>query len=196
MFTSKEINFPNVLTGIRIVIALIAPFFLIEGSLWVRILVGVFILIAMLTDFVDGWYARKYNKVTKLGKILDPIADKLLIFITFSVFVYLDILSVWWIIPIFLREILVTVYRFAFLSKNIVIAATQSGKIKTVVQMVTMGIAYFWFITYRHYREYHFNELTLILKLALLVTLIVTIQSGWDFVVTNWKNIKKFHHFS
>jgi CDP-diacylglycerol--glycerol-3-phosphate 3-phosphatidyltransferase len=187
-------NFPNLLTVLRIIIALIAPLMLIENQLWVRIVAGVFILAAMITDFVDGWYARKYNQVTKLGKILDPIADKVLIFITFSVFVYLDILSVWWIIPIFLREIVVTLYRFVFLSKNIVIAASQSGKIKTVVQMLTIGIVYFWFITHHHYREYHYSWFNYLLNFALLITLIVTIQSGLDFIVNNWKNIKKFHH--
>ncbi len=187
-------NFPNLLTVLRIVIALTAPLMLIESQLWVRIVAGVFILTAMITDFVDGWYARKYNQITKLGKILDPIADKVLIFVTFSVFVYMDILSVWWIIPIFIREIVVTLYRFVFLSKNIVIAATQSGKIKTVIQMITMGIAYFWFITRNHFREYHYNWVDYLLNFALIITLIITIQSGLDFVINNWKNIKKFHH--
>jgi CDP-diacylglycerol--glycerol-3-phosphate 3-phosphatidyltransferase len=189
-------NFPNILTSLRIVVALVAPIFLINGDLWTRIIAGIFIFMAIVTDWLDGWYARKYNEVTKLGKILDPIADKVLIIITFSVFVYLDVLSIWWIIPIFIREILITVYRFLFLSKNIVVAATKSGKIKTVVQMITIGIAYFWFMTHRHYREYHFSFINLALQIALLITLFLTIQSGVIFVKDNWKNIKKFHHFS
>lgn len=190
------LNLPNILTMIRILVALIAPFFLIKGDLWTRLIAGFVILIAILTDFFDGWYARKYNMVTNMGKLLDPIADKVLVFITFSVFAYLDVLSFWWIIPIFLREILVTIYRFLFLSKNIVVAATKSGKIKTVVQMITLGIAYIWFLTHRHYRAFHSEYFTIALKVALTVTLILTIQSGIVFLMDNWKNIKKYHHLA
>ncbi len=190
------INFPNILTSLRILVALIAPFFLINETVWTRIIAGVFIFLAILTDWLDGWYARKYNQITDLGKILDPIADKVLIFITFSVFVYLDVVSIWWIIPIFIREIIVTIYRFVFLSKNIVIAATQSGKIKTVMQMITIGIAYFWLITHKHFKEYHYTYFTFILQIALGITLFLTIKSGVNFLMNNWKNIKKFHQIS
>jgi CDP-diacylglycerol--glycerol-3-phosphate 3-phosphatidyltransferase len=190
------INFPNILTSLRILVALIAPFFLINETVWTRIIAGVFIFLAILTDWLDGWYARKYNQITNLGKILDPIADKVLIFITFSVFVYLDVVAIWWIIPIFIREIIVTIYRFVFLSKNIVIAATQSGKIKTVMQMITIGIAYFWLITHKHFKEYHYTYVTFILQIALGITLFLTIKSGVNFLMNNWKNIKKFHQIS
>ena len=186
-------NFPNTLTSIRILVALIAPFFLIDGNLWTRIIAGIFILTAILTDWLDGWYARKYNKVTRLGKILDPIADKVLILITFSVFVYMDVLSIWWIIPIFIREILVTIYRFIFLSKNIIVAATSSGKIKTVTQMITIGIAYVFFMTNKHFREYSSDYFKIFLQVALAITLFFTIKSGINFLVKNWDNIKKFH---
>ncbi len=186
-------NFPNTLTSIRIIVALIAPFYLIGGDLWTRIVVGVFILTAILTDWLDGWYARKYNKITILGKILDPIADKVLILITFSVFVYLDVLSIYWIIPIFIREIVITIYRFIFLSKNIIVSATKSGKIKTVTQMVTIGIAYVFFMTNKHFREYYSDYFTILLQVALSITLFFTIKSGINFLVKNWGNIKKFH---
>lgn len=186
-------NFPNTITSIRILVAMIAPFFLIDGNLWTRIIAGIFIFIAIITDWLDGWYARKYNKVTKLGKILDPIADKVLILITFSVFVYMDVLSIWWIIPIFIREILVTIYRFIFLSKNIIVAATSSGKIKTVTQMITIGIAYVFFMTNKHFREYYSDYLKIFLQVALAITLFFTIKSGINFLIKNWSNIKKFH---
>lgn len=189
-------NFPNILTAIRIIIALVAPFYLIDGNLWTRIIAGIVIFIAVLTDWLDGWYARKYNKVTILGKILDPIADKALILISFSVFVYLDVISFWWIIPIFIREIVITVYRFIFLSKNIIVAATKSGKIKTVMQMITMGIAYALFMTKNHFREYSSDYFTLLLQLALAITIYITIKSGIIFIVKNWRNIKRYHQIS
>lgn len=189
-------NFPNILTSIRILIALIAPFYLISESLWVRVIAGLFMFIAVLTDWLDGWYARRYNKITKLGKILDPIADKILILISFSVFVYLDVLSIWWIIPIFIREITITIYRFIFLSKNIVVAATKSGKIKTIMQMITIGVAYVLFMTNRHFIEYYSEYFTIILKLVLAFTVYLTIKSGITFLVKNWHFIKKIHQIS
>jgi len=191
-----SMNFPNTLTTIRIIIALIAPFYLIDGSLWVRTIVGFLIFLAVATDWLDGWYARRYNQTTKLGKILDPIADKLLVLISFSVFVYLDVLSIWWIIPIFVREIVITIYRFIFLSKNIVVAATQSGKVKTFMQMATLGIAYAFFITNTHFKDYSFEYFRLIMQVALAITLFLTVKSGIQFLYKNWKLIKKIHEIS
>jgi CDP-diacylglycerol--glycerol-3-phosphate 3-phosphatidyltransferase len=190
------VNIPNILTSLRIIIALIAPFYLINGSLWVRIVAGLFMFIAILTDWLDGWYARRYNKITKLGKILDPLADKALIIISFSVFVYMDVLSVWWIVPIFIREIVITIYRFIFLSKNIVVAATKSGKIKTVMQMITLGIAYVLFMTNKHFIEYYSDYFKIILELALVITLYFTLKSGIIFIMRNWRIIKRIHQIS
>lgn len=189
-------NFANVLTMLRIIIAVTAPFFLIDGSLWVRIVAGILCTIAIFTDWVDGWYARKYNKITTLGKILDPIADKALVLISFAVFVYLDVLSIWWVIPIFIREITVTAYRFIFLSKNIVIAAVKSGKIKTVVQMTTLGILYIWFIVKRHYVEYMSDYLDYLVYAALIYTVYLTVTSGVIFFRNNWKIIKNYHEIA
>lgn len=194
-------NIPNFLSALRILIALIAPFFLIEGGLWVRIIAGFVCFIAIITDWFDGWYARKYNQVTKLGKILDPIADKMLVLISFSVFVYMDVISIWWIIPIFIREIVVTAYRFMFLSKNIVVAAVQSGKMKTVMQMITIGIAYFIFMTNKHFREIlneyiSIQNLRYLLYAALAITLYLTVKSGIIFFKNNWRIIKHYHNLA
>ena len=187
---------PNILSIIRIAIAFSAPLFLIEGDLIVRIIAGFFCFVAIVTDFVDGWYARKYNAITKLGKILDPIADKALVLISFSVFVYMDELSIWWVVPIFIREILVTAYRFIFLSKNIVLAAAKSGKIKTVMQMSTLGIAYLLFMLNRHFAEYSLADFKYVLYAAMTVTLYHTVRSGFLFFKNNWSLIKRYHEIA
>jgi len=192
----KQLNFPNVLSMVRILIALTAPFYLIEGDMWVRIIAGFLCFLAIMTDFVDGWYARKYNEITKLGKILDPIADKALVLISFSVFVYMDVISFWWVIPIFIREIAVTAYRFIFLSKNIVVAAAKSGKIKTVMQMATLGVAYFMFMINNHFREYVTEFLQYALWAALVITLYHTVRSGFLFFRNNWRIIKQYHEIA
>ena len=190
------LNFPNTLSLLRILIAISAPFFLIEGSLWVRIVAGILCFIAIATDFIDGWYARKYNQVTTLGKILDPIADKALVLASLSVFVYLDVLSIWWIIPIFIREIVVTAYRFIFLSKDIIIAASNSGKIKTVMQMNTLGVIYIWFMMHRHFNQYMTDYFTYLMYICLIITVYHTISSGYLFFKNNWKIIKKYHEIA
>lgn len=189
-------NFPNFLSSVRILIALIAPFYLINGTMTESIVAGVVCTLAVATDWFDGWYARKYNKITKLGKILDPIADKMLVLISFSVFVYLDVLSIWWVIPIFIREILITIYRFIFLSKNVVVAAAKSGKIKTVMQMATLAIAYVLFMTKGHFNEYFSEAYQYILWIALVVTLYITVKSGIIFFKNNWKLIKNYHQLA
>lgn len=191
-----QINIPNTLTVIRILIAMVAPFYLIDGSMWVRVVVGGVCVLAFATDWVDGWYARKFGQETPLGKILDPIADKVLVLIAFAVFVHLDVLSIWWIIPIFIREIAVTVYRFIFLSKNIVVAAAKSGKIKTAMQMATLAIAYALFMVNSHFREYVTDHLQYLLWIALAITLYQTISSGVAFFVDNWKIIKRYHRLA
>lgn len=189
-------NVPNFLSFIRIIIALVAPLYLISDNLWVRLFAGAICTIAIATDWFDGWYARKYNQVTNLGKILDPIADKLLVLISFSVFVYLDVVSIWWLIPILIREIVVTIYRFIFLSKNIVVAAAKSGKIKTVMQMVTLGIAYAFFMVYKHFSEYFSEYFQYALWISLVITLYLTVNSGIIFFKNNWKIIKNYHNIA
>lgn len=189
-------NIPNILSSLRIIIALTAPFFLIDGSLQVRLLVGVLCTIAVLTDWVDGWYARKYNAITKIGKILDPIADKILVIVVFSVLAYLDVLSFFWVIPIFLREVIITIYRFIFLQRNKVVAAVKSGKIKTIMQMFTLALAYVLFMLTKHYPQYLESSYWIILYIALSITLFFTLQSGYVFFKNNWRLIKRVHNMA
>ncbi len=189
-------NVPNILTSLRILVALTVPFFVINGSYTVRIVVGIVCLLAILTDWVDGWYARKYNQITKIGKILDPIADKVLVIVSLSVFVYLDVLSIWWVIPIFIREIVITVYRFIFLARGTIVAAVTSGKIKTIMQMFSIGAVYTLFMINKHFKEYFFDWYWQILYVILSVTLILTIQSGIVFFKNNWRIVKRYHNLA
>jgi len=134
-------NLPNVLTGLRIVMV---PFFgwalLHEGGdsvLWRCVAFALFVG-AMITDKIDGDIARKRNLVTNFGKIADPIADKA---ITGMAFVGLSIVGdIWWwvTIVVLLREWSVTLLRLSIL-KQVVVAAAQSGKVKTVLQAVALS---------------------------------------------------------
>jgi CDP-diacylglycerol--glycerol-3-phosphate 3-phosphatidyltransferase len=135
-------NLPNALTTLRI---LLVPFFgwalLMDGGdsvLWRSVAWAIF-AVAMVTDKVDGDIARSRGLITDFGKIADPIADKA---ITGMALIGLSIVGdVWWLVTVvvLLREWSVTLLRLSVL-KNVVIAAATSGKIKTLLQAVALGL--------------------------------------------------------
>ena len=187
-------NFPNILTTARIIVALTVPFFMFMEGFWIRVAVGIICAIAIATDWLDGWYARKYNQVSKTGKILDPIADKVYIIITYSVLAFLGMFSIWWVIPIFIREIVITIYRFIFLNLGKTVAAVQSGKVKMVFQIGSIGLIFFSFMAKTYYFGYYPLWLEAIVYLSLLASLGLTMYSGYVFFQNNWKMIKSYHN--
>jgi CDP-diacylglycerol--glycerol-3-phosphate 3-phosphatidyltransferase len=139
--TTSNWNVPNALTTLRIVLV---PFFgwaLLQddgsSATWRWVAFAIF-AVAMITDKIDGDLARKHDIVTDFGKIADPIADKA---ITGMAFIGLSIVGdIWWwvTIVVLLREWSVTLLRLSVL-KDVVIAASQSGKIKTTLQGVALA---------------------------------------------------------
>lgn len=135
-------NVANVLTVLRIAVV---PFFawalLVDGGddvRW-RLVAAALFALAAVTDRIDGHLARRYDLVTDLGKLLDPIADKLLIGAALVLLSALGDLW-WWVTAVILvREIGITVMRF-FLLKYLVLPASRGGKIKTVLQSVAVGL--------------------------------------------------------
>lgn len=187
-------NVPNILTVLRIILGMIVPILMLQGQFYVRIVAAVFFIIAGLTDFVDGWYARKYNLETKLGKILDPIADKVIllgVFFVLSSFTHLNVYSLWWVVPIFLREILVTLSRFVLLSKEqpVVVAASWSGKAKTVMHFMTIPVAYFIFMFQQYGDIEPATWAQFLLYATLTASVVITLHSGWSFFSKNWKQL-------
>ena len=96
-------------------------------------------VIAMATDWVDGWWARRNNRTSDLGRILDPVADKLLVMAALIMLVG-DILPAWMVAAVIAREFLVTGLRLAALERGVVIGARDLGKLKTWAQAVAAGI--------------------------------------------------------
>lgn len=138
-------NLPNKLTLLRIILV---PFFvlfmLIEGSpLFTASALAIF-AIASLTDMLDGKIARKYNLVTNFGKLMDPLADKILVMSAMICFVAVDKAPAWIVITILAREFLVTSLRLIAAGEGVVIAADKWGKIKTVTQMMWIIWTMLW----------------------------------------------------
>jgi CDP-diacylglycerol---glycerol-3-phosphate 3-phosphatidyltransferase len=133
---------PNLISIVRIVLVPVFVLVLVAGADGgaLRWLATALFVVAISTDSLDGHLARSRNLVTDLGKILDPIADKAL---TGAALVVLSALGElpWWVtIPILVREVGITVWRFAVLSKR-VIPASKGGKTKTVLQSVAIALA-------------------------------------------------------
>jgi len=151
---------PNIITLARIcltpVIALL-PF--IQGY-WPKVIAFLIFLVAAFSDVVDGWLARRYNTVSDLGKLLDPIADKLLLFATLiPIFwmtrhptILVDYRIPWWgSLPVWValllvgREVLITAFRYFALRRGVVIPAVAAGKAKAVAQNIFIGATIAWF---------------------------------------------------
>ena len=131
---------PNILTVFRIGLTFVFGFYLLQEGLNAKIIAAVLFAVASITDFLDGYIARKYNLISNFGKIMDPIADKFLVLIAFFIFMQMDLLSVWMFGIIALREVVLTLLRFKAMAGQHVLAAEQLGKIKTVVQIVVISI--------------------------------------------------------
>ncbi|MFN8126131.1 MAG: CDP-diacylglycerol--glycerol-3-phosphate 3-phosphatidyltransferase [Candidatus Nanopelagicales bacterium] len=136
----SNLNAPNALTALRLVLVPVFAWLLLaeDGTNpTLRIAAAVVFLVASLTDWVDGWLARRYDLVTTFGKVADPIADKALTGVALIGLSWLQLLPWWVTVVIIGREVIVTVLRFAVISDG-VIPASRGGKAKTVSQMLAI----------------------------------------------------------
>lgn len=133
-------HLPNLLSLFRIVLVpLLVVVLLTQYENREFIGLGVFLL-AALTDFLDGFIARRHRIVTRLGKLLDPAADKILTSAAFISLVALGIAPAWMVMIIIAREFAVSALRSFAASENVVIAAGPAGKLKTVVQVIAISL--------------------------------------------------------
>ncbi len=131
-------NVPNILTFLRIFLTFGFIFFALQDTLSSWIIAASLFTIASVSDFLDGYLARKYNQHTDFGKIMDPIADKFLILSAFFIFMAKHMIFGWMFYLVAAREILVTVSRLYAMKQGKVLAAEKEGKLKTVMQIVTV----------------------------------------------------------
>lgn len=173
-----RLNLPTIITLSRIILI---PFFVLTAP--DRPFLGALIFgLASVTDFLDGYLARKTGQITKFGIILDPIADKFLIISALILLVDMARLSAWIAIAIIVREFLVTGLRAVALSKDIVIPAELGGKLKTFSQITAIlcliismnifgidlydvGIVFIW------------------------IALVLSVVSGVQYTVSFWKKL-------
>jgi CDP-diacylglycerol--glycerol-3-phosphate 3-phosphatidyltransferase len=155
--------------------------------------VAIFVL-ASLTDWYDGYIARKYGVITRLGQFLDPLADKILVLSGFYLFVYMGILNFWLVTVIAFRDIFVTVLRIYALFVGMPIITHLVAKWKTFIQMVFQFIILFTF----PFMKSHPNlqpYLELYQIWANWILLGIAILTAWSMIIyikENWQLITKF----
>lgn len=183
-------NVPNLITMTRILLIPVFLFLVSKDAGVVKISVYGYMvpieyfwattmfLLLSLTDWVDGYIARRYNAVTKLGKFLDPLADKLLMTAGFIVLVEMNLLPSWMVILILSREFAVTGIRLIAASEGKVIAAAYVGKVKTTLQILTITM-------------FMIGLNGLYSDIVLWAMLVITVYSGLDYFLKSKELIIK-----
>lgn len=187
-------NLPNKLTLLRIILVPLFVFFLLVNAIPFNYLWALLVFIgASITDFFDGYYARKHNMITDFGKFADPLADKILVISAFCSFIQLGIIGAVPVIIVLFREFAVTSVRLIAATKGTVVAANMWGKAKTVSQMVAIiGTIFFKFLVQLGLTvaEPIFN---IVIIVFIWVSVLLTIISGIVYLVDNadvYKNCK------
>ncbi len=145
---------------------------------WLYLILVIIFVVASLTDFLDGYIARKYNLVTTFGKLADPLADKMLVFSAMTILMLDNLIPMWVFIVILIREFMVSGIRMVVIEKGTVIAAAKLGKWKTFVTMVAIIVLFFSGL----------HEGVRITGLVLIyIACALTILSGIEYF---WKNRK------
>ncbi|MDP8260607.1 MAG: CDP-diacylglycerol--glycerol-3-phosphate 3-phosphatidyltransferase [Candidatus Gygaella obscura] len=186
-------NLANKITVLRIVLTFVFMFFLfLEGFIF-KVVAFVVFSLAAASDLIDGWIAKTRNQITDFGKIMDPIADKILTLAAFLSFVELQLVPAWMVVVIIFRELIITSLRLFALSKGKVLAAVRAGKHKTVSQVVSIFLILGFIILKEIFKNMCFwNELGenlyfISIYVVMLVTVVLTLISGISYL---WKNRK------
>ena len=189
---------PNQLTILRIVLTPIFLYlFLSSNPLLIQISLGVFI-IAALTDWYDGWLARKFNYITDWGKFWDPLADKILTSSAFVGFVIVGLLPLWMVLLIITRDLLITLLRVYAESRGYNFVTSYYAKWKTLLQMVFL---YYLLLIYvgLHTKEIYISHENIfryllnenLIYFVMLTITIITVHSGITYLLKNKHLINK-----
>ncbi len=167
-------HIPNILAFSRILMAILMFMFFVNRDLfpnihtsWLDFFAALIFTIASITDFFDGYIARNFNAISKLGEILDPLADKMLVLAGFIGLVVIHRANPWAIFIILVREFFITGLRIQMAAEGKKVAASMAGKVKTVSQMGAIG-----FLTMNWYGG----------EFLLWLAVILTVYSGLDYI--------------
>jgi CDP-diacylglycerol--glycerol-3-phosphate 3-phosphatidyltransferase len=188
------LNLPNFLTIFRIAVIPILVVILLSPSKTAAFLATLLFALASITDWLDGYIARRMEIVTMFGKFLDPIADKLIVAAALIMIIPFGRVPAWMVLVILSREIIITGLRGIASTEGIVIAASNLGKFKTIFQIVAilcllLNYDYYWFFGIKS-QLLHVNMHNAGMFYLWIAT-IITIWSGVDYLVKFFKIIAR-----
>ncbi|MEA3464791.1 MAG: CDP-diacylglycerol--glycerol-3-phosphate 3-phosphatidyltransferase [Thermodesulfobacteriota bacterium] len=178
-------NLPNILTLCRIACVPVIVLLLLSDSREMGLWAALVFSIASITDWLDGYLARKWEIVTVMGKFLDPLADKLIVMAAMIMLIPLDRVPAWAVFLIIARETLVTGLRSVASTEGIVIEASNLGKYKTILQMVAiiallLHYDYYWFFGIQ-WEIFHVN-MQFVGSVFFYASFALTMWSGGDYL--------------
>ena len=180
----ETFNLPNTITLLRIsVVPFLFILLLSPGEFWSLILAILFV-IASITDFFDGYIARKYQMITTMGKFLDPIADKIMVNTAMILMIPIGRIPAWIVAITIIRDLMVDVIRSIASSEGIYIQASTLGKQKTLAQIIAVTALII------HYSIFGINAHA-VGMVILYIALVLTIFSGLDYFIKLYRNIEK-----
>ncbi len=189
---------PNQLTILRIILTPIFAWFFLSSNLLLHQLSLVAFIIAALTDWYDGWLARKFNYMSNLGKFLDPFADKVLTSAGFIVFIFVGVFELWMVIVIVVRDLMITILRIFAQYKNQSFSTSFLAKIKTFTQMIFLYYVLVLYIgksiNFLHFIPRQVFEILLnehFIYYAMLAVTLLTFYTGISYLYRNRYNIEK-----
>lgn len=188
----------NFVTTFRILLTPLFLYFLFGGGEYFEILALIIFIIASVTDAYDGYVARKYREETPLGKFLDPLADKVLMSAAFISFVIMDLIPLWMVILVILRDFMVTGIRIMMSTRDKIMVTRKSAKAKTGAQIGVVSFILVYIITQRWKIFFGISDYVKILEdyhviyiLMLLVT-IFTVWTGIEYIIVNRQVFKEY----
>jgi len=189
---------PNQLTVTRIILTPIFAFLFLSNDKTLNQISLVVFLIAALTDWYDGWLARKYNYISELGKFLDPLADKILTSTAFFAFVYIGLLNLWMVLIIVVRDLVVTLLRVYGQYKKRTFSTSFLAKLKTSLQMIFL---YYLLVVYVGIEKELFNfidrswsDILLnkdFINYSMILITLITVYTGIEYLYTNRFTLKE-----
>lgn len=209
--SDNRLTLPNIITVVRIAVSPVIAWMILSTTVSVRYWAFVVFVLAALSDVWDGYLARRYDLVTDIGKLLDPVADKLLLAATFIPFfiishrgVETDLvpfwsgfrapLPLWVLVVIFGREIFITLFRSYAAGRGVVIPAGKSGKLKALFQSLFMGGLLLWYplnLTalergwsggfWRFWEQLHTGWVGVTLGVAIVLTIYSMLDYLWSY---------------
>ncbi|MCS7228476.1 MAG: CDP-diacylglycerol--glycerol-3-phosphate 3-phosphatidyltransferase [Candidatus Kryptonium sp.] len=187
---------PNQLTILRIVLTPVFVVLFLSKDLLLKQLSLLVYIVAALTDWYDGWIARKFGYITRWGRFLDPLADKILTSSAFISFASLQLVEAWMVIIIVIRDILITLLRSYAEFKDKPVITTKGAKAKTFIQMV-----FIYYLMFGYVINLSFEGLNLELSLlhpnliywSMLLVTLLTFWTGVAYLYDNWKIIKTLY---